>query len=145
MSEQMISAGRWNSLKGELKSRWATLTDNDLHQIGGNVDKLVGTIQQKTGETQQDIEKWLQSQGYGELLKSHLRRTVQEGGRLAERMTNQLDEYSWSDVVQMLEQNIALTIAGALLVGFGLGRLSKSTYGRHLYVGRHRGAWRSYR
>jgi uncharacterized protein YjbJ (UPF0337 family) len=145
MSEQMISAGRWNSLKGELKSRWAALTDSDLQQIGGNVDKLVGTIQQKTGETQQDIEKWLRSQGYGEFLKSHLRRTVQEGGRLAERMTNQLDEYSWSDVVQMLEQNIALTIAGALLVGFGLGRLSKSTYGRQLYVGRHRGAWRSYR
>src|SRR5690348_2923813 len=100
MSEQMISAGRWNSLKGELKSRWAALTDNDLQQIGGNVDKLVGTIQQKTGETQQDIEEWLRTQGYGEYLKSPLRRTAQQGGRLAERMTNQLGEYSWSDIVQ---------------------------------------------
>jgi ElaB/YqjD/DUF883 family membrane-anchored ribosome-binding protein len=35
------------------------LTDDDLQMQGGNVDQLVGRIQQKTGETRDAIERYL--------------------------------------------------------------------------------------
>jgi uncharacterized protein YjbJ (UPF0337 family) len=128
MSHPTISAGRWNILKGELKSRWATLTDNDVEQVGGNVDKLIGTIQQRTGEARQSIEDWLRNQGYADVLDSGLSGAGREAGRYARRAADQLREYSWSDITNMLEQNMILTIAGALLMGFALGRLSQPTY-----------------
>src|SRR5262245_6910778 len=51
--------GQWNQLKGQLKERWGQLTDDDLQIQGGNVDQLVGRIQQKTGEGREAIERFL--------------------------------------------------------------------------------------
>jgi len=51
--------GQWNKLKGQVKERWGQLTDDDLQIQGGNVDQLVGRIQQRTGETRESIEKFL--------------------------------------------------------------------------------------
>ncbi len=44
-----ILKGKWNELKGTLKAKWGDLTDDDLTEIGGNKDKLIGKIQQKYG------------------------------------------------------------------------------------------------
>jgi len=51
--------GQWNKLKGQVKERWGQLTDDDLQIQGGNVDQLVGRIQQKTGEGRESIERFL--------------------------------------------------------------------------------------
>jgi uncharacterized protein YjbJ (UPF0337 family) len=51
--------GQWNKLKGQVKEHWGQLTDDDLQIQGGNVDQLVGRIQQRTGETRESIEKFL--------------------------------------------------------------------------------------
>jgi uncharacterized protein YjbJ (UPF0337 family) len=51
--------GSWNRLKGELKEKWGNLTDDDLQIHGGNVEQVVGKIQQKTGETREVIEEFL--------------------------------------------------------------------------------------
>jgi len=51
--------GQWNKLRGQVKERWGQLTDDDLQIQGGNVDQLVGRIQQRTGETRESIEKFL--------------------------------------------------------------------------------------
>jgi len=51
--------GQWNNLRGQVKSKWGQLTDDDLQIHGGNVDQLVGRIQQKTGEGREAIEKFL--------------------------------------------------------------------------------------
>jgi len=51
--------GQWNNLKGQVKQRWGQLTDDDLQIQGGNVDQLVGKIQQRTGEGREAIEKSL--------------------------------------------------------------------------------------
>jgi uncharacterized protein YjbJ (UPF0337 family) len=51
--------GQWNQLKGEIKRRWGQLTDDDLTWTGGNIDHLVGRIQQRTGETRDAIERYL--------------------------------------------------------------------------------------
>lgn len=143
MADQMISAGRWNTLKGELKKRWASLTDNDVQQIGGDIDKLVGTVQQKTGETRQNVEQWLKDQGYADTLNSEWGGAAQQAANYAGRVADQLKEYSWSDITNMLEQNIIVTVAGALLVGFVMGRLSKPTYDPS-YMARFLNSWSRY-
>jgi len=51
--------GQWNKLRGQVKERWGQLTDDDLQIQGGNVDQLVGKIQQRTGESREAIEKFL--------------------------------------------------------------------------------------
>src|SRR3954453_6207991 len=51
--------GQWNKLRGQVKQRWGQLTDDDLQIQGGNVDQLVGKIQQRTGEGREAIEKYL--------------------------------------------------------------------------------------
>ena len=38
--------GNWNQAKGELKVKWAKLTDDDLELIEGHRDKLVGRLQE---------------------------------------------------------------------------------------------------
>ena len=51
--------GRWNTLRGQVKERWGQLTDDDLMLQGGNVDQLIGRIQQRTGEGREAIERFL--------------------------------------------------------------------------------------
>jgi uncharacterized protein YjbJ (UPF0337 family) len=135
MSDYMIPAGRWNTLKGEIKSKWGALTDDDLKQIGGNIDKLIGTVQQKTGEARENVQKWLTDQGYGNALESALRGAAQNSADYAGRLGERLQEYSWSDLAGFLGNNLLLTLAGTLLVGFALGRASKGP-GVNLGIGR---------
>jgi len=59
MINQQMLEGHWNEIKGKLRSRWGQLTDDDLPQFHGEVEKLVGTIQRKTGEGRDAIEKYL--------------------------------------------------------------------------------------
>jgi uncharacterized protein YjbJ (UPF0337 family) len=54
--------GKWHQLKGEIKRRWGKVTDNDLTEAEGDMEKLVGKIQERTGERREAIEKWLDSQ-----------------------------------------------------------------------------------
>src|ERR1700761_6169321 len=51
--------GQWNKVRGQVKEKWGQLTDDDLQIHGGNIDQLVGKIQQKTGEGREAIEKFL--------------------------------------------------------------------------------------
>ncbi len=47
--------GNWNEIKGKLKQKFATLTDNDLLLIEGKQDELLGRLQIKLGKTKEEI------------------------------------------------------------------------------------------
>lgn len=49
--------GNWNELKGKLKQKYATLTDDDLLLAEGKQDELVGRLQEKLGKTKEEIHK----------------------------------------------------------------------------------------
>lgn len=59
MVNQQILAGNWNDLKGRLKKKWGQLTNDDVQSFDGNVDRLIGMIQSKTGEARNSIERFL--------------------------------------------------------------------------------------
>ena len=51
--------GNWNVAKGKLKKQWANLTDDDLRFEEGKDDELIGRIQQRTGQTREQVERAL--------------------------------------------------------------------------------------
>jgi uncharacterized protein YjbJ (UPF0337 family) len=51
--------GTWNIVKGKLKQKYANLTDDDLTYVEGKEDELLGRLQKKTGESKDNIKKFI--------------------------------------------------------------------------------------
>jgi len=55
-------SGNWNQAKGAVKEQWGKLTDDDLFEIEGRREQLVGKIQARYGITKEEAEaqvgKW---------------------------------------------------------------------------------------
>jgi uncharacterized protein YjbJ (UPF0337 family) len=53
--------GRWRQMRGELRSWWGRLSDNDFERIAGKKDRLIGMLQEKYGYTrdtaQQEVDR----------------------------------------------------------------------------------------
>jgi uncharacterized protein YjbJ (UPF0337 family) len=52
-----ILEGKWKQLKGEVKMWWGRLTDDDLDQIAGSKDKLIGKLQERYGYAREQAER----------------------------------------------------------------------------------------
>lgn len=48
--------GDWNIIKGKLRQKWATLTDDDLVNFEGKHEELLGRIQRRTGQSREAVE-----------------------------------------------------------------------------------------
>ena len=51
-----VLKGQWKQIRGEIKERWGELTDDEVDQIEGRRDRLVGKLQEKYGYTRQEAE-----------------------------------------------------------------------------------------
>jgi uncharacterized protein YjbJ (UPF0337 family) len=51
--------GRWEQLKGRVKSLWGNITDDELTQAEGDYERLLGVLHEKTGKTREQIEEML--------------------------------------------------------------------------------------
>src|SRR2546426_5361877 len=64
---QDVFAGQWKQMRGELKSWWGKLADDDFDRIGGQKGKLIGVVQEKYGyareKAQQEVEQRLKEYG----------------------------------------------------------------------------------
>ena len=49
--------GKWNQLKGDLKSKWGQITDDEFTQIAGDKDKLIGKIQERYGRKREEATR----------------------------------------------------------------------------------------
>lgn len=58
-------AGNWKQFRGEVRKQWGKLTDDDMEQIRGERDKLVGKIQERYGieraEASRQLDEWERS------------------------------------------------------------------------------------
>jgi len=60
--------GNWHQFKGSIKAKWNDLTDDDLDQMAGEKERIVGRIQERYGEAKwkrADIERELRSMSRG--------------------------------------------------------------------------------
>jgi len=56
-TEQM--KGTFKQMTGEIKLKRGQITDDDVTQAEGSMEKLIDKIQQRTGERRRSIEDWL--------------------------------------------------------------------------------------
>ena len=56
MNENQLK-GNWKQLKGRVKEQWGKLTDDDLTQLNGQRDQLVGKLQEKYGIAKKEAQK----------------------------------------------------------------------------------------
>lgn len=53
--------GKWKQVSGSLKASWGKLSDDDLQEIDGNLEKFQGKMQEKYGmakdEAKMEFEK----------------------------------------------------------------------------------------
>jgi uncharacterized protein YjbJ (UPF0337 family) len=61
-----ILKGRWNQLKGDIRTKWGKITDDDLTQIQGQTEKMIGKLQERYGYKREQAEKEL-----NDFLKAH--------------------------------------------------------------------------
>lgn len=53
--------GNWNIVKGKLKQEYGDLTDNDLVYQEGREDEFLGNLEKKTGQTKDNLKKFIDS------------------------------------------------------------------------------------
>ena len=49
--------GQWRQMRGELRSWWGRLSDNDFEKIAGKKDRLIGMLQEKYGYTREAAQQ----------------------------------------------------------------------------------------
>jgi uncharacterized protein YjbJ (UPF0337 family) len=54
-----ILKGKWNQVKGEIRKQWGKLTDDDIAQIQGDAEMMIGKLQERYGYARQQAEKEL--------------------------------------------------------------------------------------
>ena len=58
-------AGQWKQMRGSIREKWGKLTDDDLNEINGRREQLIGKIQERYGiakeEAQRRADEWLKS------------------------------------------------------------------------------------
>ncbi len=58
-----VLRGKWKEIKGGVKEKWGKLTDDDLTQVEGKEEQLLGLLQKRYGYTrekaQDEYEKFM--------------------------------------------------------------------------------------
>jgi uncharacterized protein YjbJ (UPF0337 family) len=125
MTSQQTLQGNWHEIKGKLRSKWGSLTDDDLTMFNGNVEQLVGAIQRKTGEARESIEQFfeqLTSEGAaaisraGESVRSRAQRVADSVQQTSQKAAASMRE-GYADVEAVVRQRPAESLA----VCFGVG------------------------
>jgi uncharacterized protein YjbJ (UPF0337 family) len=135
---QQTLEGNWDQIKGKLHERWGDLTDDELQYAQGSVEQLVGTIQERTGETRAAIEDYLEeiSAGSGPTAKRAAEAIRQYAGQAAETVqhaAHQATEQMHAsmmhsqDVVRRRPFEAVLTCFGVgLVTGLVIGAMVRS-------------------
>jgi uncharacterized protein YjbJ (UPF0337 family) len=138
MATQLQLQGRWNEIKGKVKEKWGAITDQDLMQAEGNIDRLVGVIQRKSGESRETIERYLEDAlGKGESMVEQVTGTAREYAQAARQQVGETYEQVADTVRQGYEQaeeyvqrnptqSVAIAFGCGVLTGLVVGLLMRS-------------------
>jgi uncharacterized protein YjbJ (UPF0337 family) len=59
MFNEEILKGKWTELKGEIKTQWGRLTENEIEETRGNIQSISGIIQQRYGAKKEEVKQEL--------------------------------------------------------------------------------------
>lgn len=120
-------SGTWNEIKGKVKERWGSVTEDEWQRCQGDIDQLVGLIQRKSGETRADIENSLRELvNDSESFFKQTSQTVQDyASHAADAVRDQ-----YSGVEEMVRrrpaESVVVAFGTGLLIGVIVGLVSRS-------------------
>jgi len=138
--------GAWNQIRGKVKEKWGQLTDDDLRIVGGNVEQLIGRIQQRTGEAREAIEEFINdamatpvsraaeaAKGYAQDAAVMAKQTYQDAEQAARQTYQRASEQAQAGYESAREvvrtrpaTSMATVFATGMLAGVVVGLLLKS-------------------
>ncbi len=69
-----ILMGKWKQMRGKVRQQWGKLTDEQINQIGGDYERLVGVLQENYGyareNAMQEADMWIANMSEGS--KNHM-------------------------------------------------------------------------
>jgi len=138
MNTQEKVMGNWNQVKGKVKQKWGQLTDDELAEVEGNIDQLIGLVQQKTGEARQHIERALldisakaggsftqateAAREYAEQATEHLRGTAEQ----VRDRTMEGYEQAQEIIRRRPAESVAVAFGTGVLIGIVVGLIASS-------------------
>lgn len=130
--------GHWDTLKGKIKEHWGQITDDELAEVEGQYDQLVGLIQQKTGEARQQIKQAIDeiADEYGGAFEDakevareyaqHANEAMHEGAEHLRRRAREGYEQAHDVVRRRPAESVAVAFGTGLLVGVIVGLIVRS-------------------
>lgn len=125
--------GQWDQVKGQVRQRWAQITDNDFSRVKGNTEQLIGLIAEKTGTARREIESFLDhAMQNGESLAQNAAESVREYAHRAtdavkdgyDRVNEQV-EAGFEDAQEMIRTHPGMSVG----VAFGMGIVTGAVVG----------------
>lgn len=121
--------GSWTQLKGQIRERWGQITDDELQQVHGNAEELLGFLQKKTGESRQALESFFRdSLDHGSHYVQQAAETAREYARGAARSVRegyesleQSVEEGYSEARQVVRARPVESVAAAFGAGLVAG------------------------
>jgi uncharacterized protein YjbJ (UPF0337 family) len=138
MVNQQTLQGNWNEIKGKLRSKWGQLTNDDVQAFDGNVERLVGLIQRKTGEARGSVEKYLDeltangASGLSQAAEaareyaSQAAESLQEGSKYAADQMRHGYEEAERMVKERPAESLAVCFGAGVVIGLLLGVTMRS-------------------
>jgi uncharacterized protein YjbJ (UPF0337 family) len=129
MMTQQELHGNWNSIAGKVKAEYGSVTDDELQQVEGNLDQLLGLIQRKTGQSREQIEAFIDAastepETVGERVSEYAEmssRAVREGYQQVAEKARHGYQQSAEVVAHRPMESLVAAFSVGLLTGLAIG------------------------
>ncbi len=83
-------AGKWNQIKGALLEKYGQLSEDDVSRAQGDITRLIGIVEQRTGQARAEIENFVHS-------------SMEEAGSMARRVADASSQFASQAADRMRE------------------------------------------
>ena len=131
MTTQATLRGNWNQIRSKLREKWNQLNDEDLGSGEDNVDQLVARIHQKTGESRQNVERYIDelSQSGNSILGAaqekvqHATEKIRDAAGHVQEVASGTYAAAEDVVLQRPGQSVFVVFACGVVAGLGISAL----------------------
>ncbi|QDV71774.1 hypothetical protein Poly24_55140 [Rosistilla carotiformis] len=122
MATKQETRGQWNSIQGAVKEKYGQITDDELREVEGEKEQLIGLIQQKVGAARTEVESFVNKvyQECGATCSNLSDRAASYAEATGERMRQGYDQ-STRAVAQRPMESIVTAFGIGLLAGVAIG------------------------
>lgn len=119
--------GNWDEVEGRIKQHWGNITDDELQQCEGSVERLIGLVQRKSGQAREDIEEtlhdWFQRSSSAFASSAA---AVQDYAAQATDVAKQQFQHAQNMVKRHPAESAIICFGTGLLIGVVVGLVSRS-------------------